>query len=146
MVGFSVQQVRFVDHQQQRSLCPLGRLIDLVEQPILSASRHFTHLCHQHLQEAGGRKMREVAVDGLAALRKFVEKALQQRRLAHAAGTGHQAQGGVVDQERQPRQGLLHPLVDPQGVDGGMFRKGLPFEFEMFLVHQEFLSSSRFCK
>jgi hypothetical protein len=146
MVGFSVQQVRFVDHQQQGSLRPLGRLIDLVEQPILSASRYFTHLCHQHLQEAGGREMREVAVDGFAALRKFVQKALQQRRLAHPTGTGHQAQGGVVNQERQPRQCFLHPLVDPQGVRRSMFRKGLPFEFEMFLVHQEFLPSSRFCK
>ena len=90
--------------------------------------------------------MRQVAVDRLAALRKLVEKALQQRRLAHAAGTGHQPQGGVADQERQPRQGLLHPLVDPQGTHGGVFRKRLPFEFEMFFVHQEFLSSSRFCK
>jgi len=103
MVGFPVQQVRFVDHQQQRSLRPLGRLVDLIEQPIFSAPRYFAHLSDQHLEQARGRKMREVAVDRLATLRELAEKALQQRRLAHAAGTGHQTQGGVVDQERQPR-------------------------------------------
>jgi len=87
--------------------------------------------------------MRQVTVDRFAALRKLVQKALQEGRLANPAGTGHQSQGGVVDQKRESRQGLLHALIDPQRTDRGVFRKGLSFEFEMFLVHQKFLSSSR---
>jgi hypothetical protein len=68
---------------------------------------------------------------------------LEQAGLAHARGAGHQPQHSVPGQVFQACQSFGHPAVLPQGGHGGVFRKRLTFELEVFQVHQSLLSESR---
>ncbi len=91
--------------------------------------------------------MREMAVHRLALLpRQVVQESFQQRAFAGASGPGHESQSRLFHQIVEPRQPFLHARVDPQGSGRDVLTEGLALELEVFLVHQRFLSFSRFCK
>jgi hypothetical protein len=78
----------------------------------------------------------EVAVEELAVLwQQAMEKAFQERGLAHATGAGDQAELPALDQVLQASQSFVHALVLPQGGHGSVFRKGLALELEVLQVH-----------
>jgi len=134
--GVAVEEVGLVEDQQQRSFGACGPLQDLFVKAFLSPPGRFAELRDDQLEQSCTGQVGEVAVKGLALLwLQGVEEPLEQRRLAHAAGTGDQAELAALDQVVQACQPLVHPLVLPQGGDRGVFREGLALELEVFQIH-----------
>ena len=142
--GVAVQQVGFVEDQQQGALGPRGPFQDLFVNAFFAAARRLPQLGDDQLQQARRRQVGEVAVEGLAVLRQqAVQEAFQERGFTHAAGAGDQPQLAGLDQVFQPCQTFVHALVLPQGGDRSVFGKGLAFQLQVFEIHQSFLSGNR---
>lgn len=124
--------MRLVQDQQQRAFC-LARLVqDLLEQSIFAHPRALAELADQQFQQPGAGQMRQVQIHRLP-LRTFqlVQEPLQQRRLAHAAGTGHQTHRAMLGEVAQPRHALLHAVIRPERFGRCAFGEGLPSELEV---------------
>ena len=142
--GVAVQQMGFVEDQQQGALGPRGPFQDLFVNAFFAAAWRLAQLRDDQLQQARRGQVGEVAVEGLAVLRQqAVEEAFQEGGFADAAGAGDQPQLAALDQVFQPRQTFVHALVLPQGGDRSVFGKGLALQLEVFQIHQSFLSGSR---
>lgn len=139
-----VEQVRFVEHQEQRSLGAYRSFQDLLVDAVLATSRDVAQLGDDELEHSRRGEMAQMAVDRLAMLcRQTVQELLEQRGFAHARGARHQSQDAVRDQVFQASEPFGHAAVLPQRGHGGVFRKRLACKLEVFKVHQSFLSNSR---
>ena len=138
------EQVGFVEHQQQRSFDVGGATENLLEEPLLAATRRFAETSGDELQEPCRGELRQVAIHGLALLwGEFVQEPLHEGRFADAAGAGHQADFAVANKIVEPGEPFFHPAILPESADRRVFGEGLAFQLEMVQIHQAVLSSRR---
>ena len=91
------EQMGFVEDQQQRAVGARGSFRGSVRRADPCRAGELAQLRHDQLQQAGGRQLGEMAVDGLALLRQqAMQEPFQERGLADAAGTGDQPQLAVA--------------------------------------------------
>ena len=87
--GVAVQEVGFVEDQQQGAFGPRGPFQDLFVNAFFAAARRLPQLRDDQLQQARRGQVGEVAVEGLAVLRQqAVQEAFQEGGFTDSAGTG----------------------------------------------------------